>query len=118
MGFFNFDIADDQVDVLKDFIFFFFGQRLDLFPDFGDDFIAGFTDPTKAGYQRTNFINGSGMSAGAGAITNTAEIGSRIALLANEIDKGLPFGEFETGKKGFSIFRYLFDNVTFDKYFS
>jgi hypothetical protein len=40
------------------------------------------------------------------------------ALLANEIDKGLPFGEFETGKKGFSIFRYLFDNVTFDKYFS
>jgi hypothetical protein len=39
------------------------------------------------------------------------------ALLVNEVEKGLPFGEFETEKKQFSIFRYLFDNITFDKYF-
>jgi len=39
------------------------------------------------------------------------------ALIVNETSKGLPFGEFETGKNEFSIFRYLFDNITFDKYF-
>jgi hypothetical protein len=38
-------------------------------------------------------------------------------LLANEINRGLPFGEFESEKKEFSFFRYLFDNINFDRYF-
>jgi len=39
------------------------------------------------------------------------------ALLVNEVNMGLPFGQFETEKREFSIFRYLFDSTTFDKYF-
>lgn len=42
---------------------------------------------------------------------------NHFSLLVNEVAKGVPYGESGLADGEYSMFRYLFDNIQFDKFF-